>query len=67
MLDTRPVELVLQLPADLAASVEEVRERDPDYLSRVIRYGLVRRAIYEELDRAATPDESLRPPYPRSR
>lgn len=49
MSDTRPVELVLRLPNELADSVEEVRERDPEYLSRVIRYGLVRRAVYREL------------------
>jgi hypothetical protein len=52
MLDTRPVDFVLQLPAVLAESAEEIRRRDPEYLSSVIRYGLVRRVIYEELDRA---------------
>jgi hypothetical protein len=53
MPDTRPVELVVQLPSDLADSVEEVRKRDPEYLSRVIRYGLVRRAVYRELRKSA--------------
>jgi len=53
MSDTRPVELVLRLPNELADSVEEVRERDPEYLSRVIRYGLARRAVYRELLRSA--------------
>ena len=52
MSDTRPVELVLRLPNELADSVEEVRERDPEYLNRVIRYGLVRRAVYRELQRS---------------
>ena len=51
MWETRPVELVLQLPTDLADSVEEVRRRDPEYLSRVIRYGLARRAVFEQLRR----------------
>jgi len=51
MSDTRPVKLVLRLPNELADSVEEVRERDPEYLSRVIRYGLARRAVYRELQR----------------
>lgn len=51
MSDSRPVELVLRLPNDIADNVEEVRERDPEYLSRVIRYGLARRAIYRELQR----------------
>lgn len=49
MSDSRPVELVLRLPNELADSVEEVRDRDPEYLNRVIRYGLVRRAVYREL------------------
>lgn len=52
MLDTSPVDFVLQLPADLAESAEEVWRKDPEYLRSVIRYGLVRRAIYEELDRS---------------
>ena len=51
MSDSRPVELVLRLPNDIADTVEEVRERDPEYLSRVIRYGIVRRAVYRELQR----------------
>jgi hypothetical protein len=53
MSETRPVELVLRLPHELADSVEEVRERDPEYLNRVIRYGLVRRAMYRELQRSS--------------
>lgn len=61
MTETRPVELVLQLPAELADSVEEVRRRDPEYLSRVIRYGLVRRAIYRELSRSTGTMESASP------
>ena len=59
MTETRPVELVLQLPSELADSVEEVRMRDPEYLSRVIRYGLVRRAIYRELSRSAGAQEGV--------
>ncbi len=52
MSDTRPVELVLRLPNEVADSVEEVRDRDPEYLNRVIRYGMVRRAVYRELQRS---------------
>ena len=52
MWDTRAVELVLQLPTDLAESVEAVKENDPEFLSRVIRYGLARRAVYQDLSSA---------------
>ena len=53
MLDSRPVELVLELPTDIADNVEDVKLRDPEYLSRVIRHGLARRAVFEELRRSA--------------
>lgn len=53
MSDTRPVELVLRLPNEVADTVEEVRDRDPEYLSRVIHYGMVRRAVYRELQRSS--------------
>lgn len=51
MWDTRPVEFVLHLPEGLADDVEQVHEHDPDFLRRVIRYGLARRAMFEELSR----------------
>jgi hypothetical protein len=59
MSDTRSVELVVRLPEEVADSVEEVRDRDPEYLSRLIRYGIVRRAVYRELLRSS--DLTLRP------
>ena len=49
MWDTRPVELVLHLPEHLAEDVEEAQQSDPEFLKRVIRYGLTRRAMFEEL------------------
>ncbi len=55
MSDTRSVELVLRFPNDMADSVEDVRETDPEYLNRVIRYGIVRRAVYRELQRSGEP------------
>lgn len=54
MPDTRAVELVLQLPADMAESVEEVTLRDPEYLGRLIQVGLARRAVFQELRRTLT-------------
>ncbi len=51
MRDTRPVELVVNLPEGLVDEVEEVRQTDPEFLSDVIVYGLCRRTIFEELQR----------------
>lgn len=52
MRDTRPVELVVNVPEGLVEEVEEVRQTDPEFLSEVIVYGLCRRTIFEELHRA---------------
>lgn len=51
MWETRQVELVLDLPSDLADDVEQVRQNNPELLRRIIRYGLTRRTIYQELER----------------
>lgn len=57
MWETRPVELVLDLPHDIASTVEEVSHRDPEYLRRVIRYGIARRAVYQSLKRRLEGDD----------
>lgn len=49
MWDTRPVEVVLHLPEGLAEDVEEAQQHDPNFLQKVIRYGLTRRTMFEEL------------------
>lgn len=49
MWNTRSVQLNVRLPQDVAAEVEEVQRSDPDFLSRIIQYGLTRRAIYRSL------------------
>jgi hypothetical protein len=61
MADTRAVELVLELPSDVAESVEEVTLRDPDYLRRLIKVGLARRAVFQELQRSLGPSTSTDP------
>lgn len=56
MWETRTVNLAVALPHDLAGQVEALQECDPDFLSRVVLYGLTRRAVYQhlrEMDRAA--------------
>ena len=49
MWETCSVQLNVRLPRDIAAQAEEVQRTDPDFLSRVILYGLTRRAIYNNL------------------
>jgi hypothetical protein len=52
MWETCAVDLRVQLPRAVAAEVEEVQRRDPEMLSRILLYGLTRRAIFEHLARA---------------
>jgi hypothetical protein len=49
MWETRSVDLSVRLPRDIAAQAEEVQRTDPEFLSRVVLYGLTRRAIYDRL------------------
>jgi hypothetical protein len=49
MWETRSVELTVRLPRELAAEAEEVQRTDPEFLSRVVLYGLTRRSIYRHL------------------
>ena len=49
MWETRSVQLSVRLPSDIAAQAEEVQENDPEFLSRVVLYGLTRRSIYRHL------------------
>lgn len=52
MWNTRSVQLNVRLPKDVASEAEEVQRSDPDFLSRVIQYGLTRRSIYHRLREA---------------
>ena len=49
MWETCSVQLNVRLPRDIAAQAEEVQKTDPDFLSRVVLYGLTRRSIYRHL------------------
>lgn len=60
MWETRSVQLNVRLPRDIAAQAEEVQEVDPDFLSRVVLYGLTRRSIYRHL--RATDDADAEQP-----
>jgi len=43
------VMLDVRLPRDVAAQAEEIQKTDPEFLSRVVLYGLTRRTIYWHL------------------
>lgn len=49
MWETCSVQLNVRLPRDIAAQAEEVQRADPEFLSRVVLYGLTRRSIYRHL------------------
>lgn len=49
MWETCSVQLNVRLPRDVAAQAEEVQRTDPEFLSRVVLYGLTRRSIYSHL------------------
>ena len=56
MWDTCSVQLKVRLPRDIAEQAEEVQRSDPEFLSRIVLYGLTRRSIYRQLrERAEEP------------
>lgn len=49
MTETCAIELRVRLPQPLADEVERVKKSDPDVLSRIVAYGVTRRAIFDHL------------------
>ena len=49
MWETRSVQLNVRLPREIAAQAEQVQLEDPEFLSRIVLYGLTRRSIYRHL------------------
>ena len=67
MWETRTVQINVQLPRDIADQAEEVQRTDPEFLSRVILYGLTRRSIYRHLrenEKATGSVDGPPPPVP---
>jgi hypothetical protein len=67
MWETRSVQINVRLPRDIAAQAEEVQRTDPEFLSRVVLYGLTRRSIYRHLrdredGKASSADAATQPP-----
>ena len=68
MWETRSVQITVQLPHDIAEQAEEVQRSDPEFLSRVVLYGLTRRSIYRHLrqhDDAEAQDSAQEAPQPQ--
>ena len=59
MWETCSVQLNVRLPRDVAAQAEEVQKTDPEFLSRVVLYGLTRRSIYRHLRERGETSASL--------
>lgn len=49
MWETCTVQLSVRLPREIAVQAEDVQDSDPEFLSRVVLYGLTRRSIYNHL------------------
>jgi len=56
MWETCSVQLTVRLPRDIALQAEEVQRTDPEFLSRVVLYGLTRRSIYRHLRQQSGPE-----------
>jgi len=39
----------VELPTDLAEKVEAIQKADPEFMSKIVLYGLTRRTLYEHL------------------
>lgn len=49
MWETCSVQLKVRLPREIARQAEEVQQSDPEFLSRLVMYGLTRRTVYRHL------------------
>ncbi len=49
MWEKRRVTITIALPPDVADEAEKVQKSDPEFLSRVVLYGLTRRTLYRQI------------------
>ena len=49
MWETKEVTLTLCLPHDIADQAEELHAAEPEFLERVVMYGITRRQVYQGL------------------
>lgn len=64
MWETCSVQLNVRLPRELAEQAEEAQRSDPEFLSRIVQYGLTRRSIFRHLrerESAGADDSDIQP------
>ena len=49
MSDSRLVSLVVNVPSELADELERVQKTEPEFLERLLTYGMIRRAVFDHL------------------
>ena len=49
MWDTCAIDLKVQLPKSVAEQVQDVQDREPELLSRMLVYAMARRTIFDRL------------------
>ena len=49
MFDSRPVSLVVNVPCELADELERIQQTEPEFLERLLTYGMIRRAVHDQL------------------
>ncbi|TVP43932.1 MAG: hypothetical protein EA350_12715 [Gemmatimonadales bacterium] len=49
MWETCSVQIKVRLPREIAQQAEEIQNSDPEFLSRLVMYGLTRRSVYRHL------------------
>lgn len=49
MWETCSVQLKVRLPREIAQQAEEIQNSDPEFLTRLVMYGLTRRSVYRHL------------------
>ena len=49
MWDTCAIDLKVELPRSVAEQVQDVQEKEPELLSRMLMYAMARRTIFDRL------------------
>lgn len=58
MVDTCAIDLTVQLPRSLAEQVQDVQNREPELLARMLMYTMARRTIFDRLTGSITAEHA---------